>query len=434
MSRHFEQAEVLRSWAHVETVLARVEADLGLIPRATAESIANTARSDWVDVEAWEREHERVGHPLVAFINVFVRACGEPAERYFHWGATSQDIMDTALVLQLQKAGELMLRDLDRLIDGLSELATKHAATYMATRTNGQYALPGTLGLRFARWAAELARAEERLRCVHRRSHLGQFYGASGTLASLGEHGPAVQRGLAESLGLELPPVNWHASRDAMVELGTATGILAQSIRNVADGLFHMQRSEVAEIHEAHAEGQIGSSTMPHKRNPFATMKISATAQTALSAASDLLRMPAPDGDRDAGNLMFEGEALERCYISTHEALEGLIDLLPRLVVDVHQLERNLETAGSASSSESVMMRLANHVGRHKAHSIVHAAVTDSVAGNRALVDVLMEDARVSEHVDRIDLEHLLSTRNYAGRAEELTHHTIAHLKTGKVS
>src|SRR5206468_1660186 len=263
----FDERAMLQRWLDVEAALAAAQEELGLIPTGSAAAIARVAKVEALDLETVRRDLAVTAHPIVPIVRELARLAGE-AGRWVHWGATTQDIMDTGMVLQLRAAHTILRRDLVALVLALADLAESHRDTVMAGRTHAQQALPITFGFKVATWTAECVRQVERLDDAAPRLFVGELGGAVGTLAGFGPQGEAVQRKALERLGLGVPPIAWHASRDTIAEFVSLLALIGGTLARIANEVVQLQRSEIMELEEPFAHGKVGSSTMPHKRNP----------------------------------------------------------------------------------------------------------------------------------------------------------------------
>ncbi len=421
----FEDRALIERYVDVEVALARAQGRCGVIPPEAAELIAARASADALDLDELRRETEVVGYPILPLVRQLGRMCGE-AGRYVHWGATTQDIMDTAVVLQLRDALALIGSELADLRRILARLARRYRDTPMAGRTHLQQALPVTFGYKVAVWLAMFDRHAERLAQLGPRVLVGEFAGAAGTLASLGARGLDVQRALMEELGLGLPAATWHAARDGLAEATTFLGLLTGSLGKVAYDVMLMAATEIAEVQEPFVEGRGASSTMPQKRNPISSELILAASKAVRQHAGLMLDAMVQDFERATGPWHAEWIALPESFILTGGALHQAKFMLDGLVVDERRMLKNLEMTAGLIVAEAVMMGLAPHLGRTEAHDVVYAACrTVNERGGR-LADVLAAMPEVSSRLDRAAVERLTDPRNYLGMAPEMVDRVVA--------
>lgn len=413
-----DEALVAR-YVETEVALALAEARVGVIPDDAAKEIAAKADAAKMDLAVLKSETDIVGYPIIGIVHQMAKQCGE-AGRYVHWGATTQDIMDTATVLQLRAALDIIGADLDAVAGALENLASKHRDTVMAGRTHMQHALPVTFGYKAAVWLSSVRRDKARLAMLRDRLLVVQFSGAAGTLASLGDKGLEVQSALADELGLAVPDITWHAARDTIAEAGSALAILAGGLAKIATDVMLMMQTEVAEAFEPFVKGRGGSSTMPQKRNPISCEMILAIAKAVRSDAGLLLDAMAADHERATGPWHLEWIALPRVFIATAGALHQARFMLEGLIVDGARMRRNLDITGGLIVAEAAMMALAPHVGRGAAHDIVYDCCRDALSNGTTLLEQLEKRADVTQHLNKAALARVVDPAGYLGTARKM--------------
>jgi 3-carboxy-cis,cis-muconate cycloisomerase len=420
----FSDAERVQAILHFEAALARAEAAVGIIPEANARSISAKCRVESFNLGLIAQEAARAGNlaiPIVKHLTETVSQGDKDAARFVHWGATSQDAIDTGVVLQLRRALELFDQDLQRLTDTLIRLAEKHRATPMVARTWMQQALPTTFGFVVAGWLDGILRHRVRLEEIRPRVFALQFGGAVGTLAALGSNGPAVAKALAHELKLELPSVPWHTHRDRFAELATTFGLCMGTLGKIARDISLHTQTEVAELFEATGEGRGGSSTMPHKRNPVTCAAVLAAAQRVPGLVATLLGTMVQEEERGLGGWHAEWETLPQLVCVVGGALHHLADMLPDLEVDTARMRQNMEITRGLIFAEAVSMALGDRMGKMPAHILVEAACKKALTEKRHLKDVLLQEPGWHGHLTPADLESLFEVRNYLGSADEFT-------------
>jgi len=413
----FSDVILVERWLEVEAALALAEAAVGLIPADAAEAIAAACRLEHVDLEALRAGTELVGYPILPLVRQIARAAGEPAGGYVHWGATTQDVMDTATALQVRAARRLIEADLAQVLARLERLAAAHRDTVMAGRTHGQQALPITLGYKLAVYVAELRRHQERLAAVAPRAEFVEFAGAAGTLASVGAAGLEVQRRLAEALGLAVPPIAWHTSRDGLAEFVAVLGLLGATLAKLAQEVALLQRSEIGELEEGYQPGRGGSSTMPQKRNPITSEAILGASRQLRQLVPAMLDAMLHDNERATGPWHTEWLALPEAAILAHGIVTKSRELLDGLVIRPERMRANLALSGGLINSEAVMMALAPRLGRGRAHDRVQAACLRAIEQGRPLRDELLADPAIAQHLSPDDMDRLLAPESYVGLA-----------------
>lgn len=408
-----------RTWVQrmldVEAALARAQARLGIVPQAAARAITRAARAENLSLDALGAGTRVTGYPVVALTRALAKEAGKEAGGFVHWGATTQDILDTALVLQLRDGLGLVRRDVVRLLRALVARAEAHKSDVMAGRTHLQHALPVTFGFKCAVWATPLVDDLDRLDAMAMRALKVQFAGAVGTLASLGSQGRAVTEALARELKLGIPDAPWHAVRDTMAEAAGALGIVCGNLGKFATDIMLLMQTEVAEVSEPHQPGRGGSSTMPQKRNPIASEYVLAAARGVHALAPLLLASMAQDHERATGPWQAEQLALPQIFVLTAGALAHAVQIAEGMTVDAERMRRNLDATGGLIMAESIMMALAPKLGRGEAHDLVEHACARAIEQRRRLVDVLREEKALAGKVDETTLARIADPSSYVG-------------------
>jgi len=414
-----------------EAALARAEAATGVIPASAADIIAKSCRAESFDLAALAEAATRSGNlaiPLVKALTADVAKADADAARYVHWGATSQDVIDTACMLGLRAAIDALLSDIDRAIAGFAKLATQHRDTAMVARTWLQHALPMPFGLKLAEYAAALHRSRARLLRLRGEALALQFGGAAGTLAALGDKGLRVAERLAQELKLPLPAAPWHTHRDRIAEAAAVFAILAGTCGKIARDIQLMMQTDVAEAFEPAGEGRGGSSTMPHKRNPVAAATALAAATMAPGLAATIFASLVQDHERSAGPWHAEWPTLPMLQLVTSGALAATVDIAEGLEVDVARMRVNLDATHGLVMAEAVTMALAEKIGKSEAHHLVEAASKKAVADKKNLRDVLAKDPAVTAHLSVERIAELFEPMAYQGVSQALIDRLLASL------
>ena len=415
----------VRALVEVETALARVEGGLGVIPSSAAEQISNRAQWKKIDIAALAKGAIRSGFPTIALVQELRKAVGGEAAPYVHWGATTQDIMDTACVLQLRAAIKLYKKRLLELARHLSELSNRHRVTVLAARTHGQQALPVSFGLKVAGWLAPLLRHAQRLDEISPRLLVVQFGGAAGTLAALGDKGLAVMQGLAEELGLSVPVMPWHAQRDNLVEFAGWLSLLTGSLGKMGQDIILLAQTEVGEVSESAEEGRGGSSTMPQKSNPITSEMIVAAARTNASLLSALHQAQIQEHERATHGWQVEWLTLPQMIVLTGGALAHALYLAKNLQVDQAKMRQNIAKAEDVILAEAAVFALAKTMPRSKADELVKKACAVAAAEGKPLIEVVRNLAAGIIADDAIDWQTLAAPENYLGETERIIDRVI---------
>lgn len=425
MAAVFSDRSRLQKWLDVEAALARAQAELGLIPSWAAEEIAGKARIELLDLAAVARETAQVQHFLVPVLRAFEGICGAGAGEYLHLGATTQDIVDTGMMLQVREAWTLLRRDLGAIRASLAERARRHRATPMAGRTHGQQALPITLGYKLAVWVDEIDRQLERLAEAEPRVLVGNLTGAVGTLSAFGPRGLEVQSLTLTRLGLAVPRICWHSSRDRIVEIACLLTQVAGTLGKIANEIRLLQQTEVDELREPFHPGKVGSSTMPHKQNPSTCELVVALARLVRGTLVPLTDALFQEHERDAACWRVEWAALPEAWVYTGAVVHHMRGVIDGLGVREERMARNLDLLGGLLLSERVMLALGQRIGKQTAHGVVYEIAMSAERRGVAFRAALLADARVAPYLDRAALEALLDPRGYLGLAPVLVDRVV---------
>jgi 3-carboxy-cis,cis-muconate cycloisomerase len=401
-----------------EAALARAEARTGAIPAAAAVATEKNCRAEHIDFPKLAHAAALAGNlaiPLVKQLTALVAEDDKESARFVHWGATSQDVIDTGFILQLRDALDLIYADLDRLSRISAELTAQFRATPLAGRTWMQQALPTTFGFKTAGWLDALTRHRNRLSELRRRIQVLQFGGAVGTLAALGGKGLDVARAVADELHLELPDIPWHSHRDRIAEVATTMGLLSGTLGKIARDISLHAQTEVAELSEPAAAGRGGSSTMPHKRNPVTSAVVLSAATRVPALVSTILSAMVQEDERGLGGWHVEWETLPEIIVLAGGALHHLAETLPGLAIHSEKMRENLELTKGLIFAEAVAMALGSKIGRLKAHELVEAACRRAAAAQKDLREILAQDPAIAGQLSSADLDQLFDPQRYLG-------------------
>ncbi|HKN11561.1 MAG TPA: 3-carboxy-cis,cis-muconate cycloisomerase [Candidatus Binatus sp.] len=424
----FSDQAHLQFMLDVEAALARAESKLGLVPAPAADAIGRAARVENLRLDYIAESTRRVGYPVVALVKELGRIAGDEAARYVHLGATTQDILDTALVLQLRRAFAIVRRDLVALARVLADRAARFRDTPIAGRTHLQHAVPTTFGLKCAGWASPLVTHVERLDQATPRILVVQLGGAAGTLAALGANGPAVVEALARELALGVPDLPCHAQRDPFAETAALLGLICGSLSKFALDVSLMMQTEVGEVSEPHDDGRGGSSTMPQKRNPIASEYILAATRAVHALVQVMLGSMTADHERATGPLQSESLALPQCVALTAGALIHARSIAEGMTVDTERMRRNLDLTGGLIMAEAVATALVAPLGRAAAEAAVARACDRSIAEGVPLAAILRIEPELRPHLTDAEIDRLTNPSLYLGSAGAFVDQLVARV------
>jgi 3-carboxy-cis,cis-muconate cycloisomerase len=425
----FSNRATLQAMLDFEAALARAEARAGFIPASAAPAIEAKCRAELYDMTVLARAAASAGNlaiPLVKQLTLLVAKKEKDAARYVHWGATSQDVIDTGRVLQLRQALVLISSELDLLAAVLGELAHKNRATLIVARTWMQQALPTTFGLKAAGWLDAIDRHRTRLAETQDRCLMLQFGGAVGTMAALGDRGLDVATNLAKELQLPLPELPWHSQRDRMAEIATTLGLFCGTLGKIARDISLHTQTEVGEVFEPSADGRGSSSTMPHKRNPVTSAVVLSAAARVPPLVSTMLAAMIQEQERGLGGWHAEWETLPDIVRLTAGALHHLTTTVSELELDPERMRQNLDVTHGLIFAEAVAMALADKMPRTEAHEIVQLACKRAQTTRRDLRSVLAQDTIVKANLSDAELDRLFTPANYLGVADQFIDRVLA--------
>jgi 3-carboxy-cis,cis-muconate cycloisomerase len=417
MRRVFSDENRIQKYLDFEAALARAQGRLGIIPKEAMEEIVKHCNVAEIDFAKLKTQTERIGYPVLPVVQQLVALCRDGLGEWCHWGATTQDITDSATVMQIREGLTLVEADLDAISDALAALARKYRDTPMAGRSNLQQAVPITFGYKMATLLAAFERHKQRLKELRTRVLVGEFGGAAGTLSSLGGRGLETQAELMKELKLAQPAIAWHTVRDIIAEVGCFLGLVTGTCGKIAFDVKLMMQTEVEELYEPFHEGRGSSSTMPQKRNPISSVYITALTSVVRQQTAALLDAMVEDHERATGPWEIEWIVLPEIFSLSAGALAQTLFVLQGLQVDEKKMRSNLDITKGLIVSEAVMMGLGPYLGRQYAHDLVYDICRKVVATGRPLVDLLAESEEITKHLDRAALAKLCDPANYLGEA-----------------
>lgn len=401
-----------------EVALAQAQAEAGVIPVAAAQAIASLASADQIDLASLKQATERTGYPVAPFVRQLTAACGE-AGNWLHWGATTQDLLLSTRACQINEALEGVAHRVIAIVRRLADLAERHRDVAMAGRGFGGHALPISFGLKCANWLGAFVRHAQRLDEVRSRPIAGEFGGAMGTLASLGDHGLAVQEALMRRLRLPVPISTASSARDAVAEVLNTLALITSSAGKLAQDVAQLTWTEIGELAEPPSGGKDASSTLPHKVNPIYCWQAMAAAEQVRQCAHTMLGAMRQEQER-SGHGFVEARVVPEAFIETEVCLERLQKVLEGLRVDRDRMRHNLDATAGLLMAERVQMVLAESLGRLQAHDLVHALCQEALRQRRPLAEVLAQDPSVQAHMSLAEIEALLDPASYLGANDAL--------------
>ena len=417
----FAQDSRWQAWLDVEVALARAEADLDMIPRAAAQAIAGVARLELLDRARIDEALARTGHPLVPVVWELARVCPGDAGNYVHWGATTQNIVDTGEMLLMRRANAIYLDLLADVLDALSGQAQRTRAMPAAGRTHGQHAVPITFGFKVAAWIDELVRAAGRLQAAPGDGlFVAMAGGAAGTFASFGEQGFAVQQRLAAHL--DLPPMSLpsRAIQDRFADYACRLALLAATCGRIGGELYTLMKQEFAEAREPVPEGTVGSSTMPQKRNPILAQDLLAGAAEVRALLPLALEAMQVEHEANRANTQMMRRAVHGICEAVGDMLARLLVIARGMHVDAARMRANLDLSGGLILAEVLMLELGRRIGRQQAHEVIYEVTQAAMASGGDFAALLAADAGVTAHLDAAAIERLLDPAAYTGLCREM--------------
>lgn len=415
-----------QSWLDVEAALAQAQAELGMVPNDAALAITAAAHLDLLDRKRIDEATQRTSHPIVPLVWELARVAGDDAGRWVHWGATTQNIVQTGDLLTLRQAHHVFQNLISDILVAMSDLAERSADMAMAARTHGQHAVPTTFGYKVAVWIDEFTRHTERLRALENRTFAVLLGGAAGTFASMGSQGPAVLAGVAQRLALQPMATPARSAGDHIAEYISLLGLIGSTSGKIAREIYTLMKTEYGEVEEPMPAGTVGSSTMPQKRNPQLCQDIiarSASLRSIVSLAFEAMQME-HEADRSMGLMM--QEATETACVAAGDVLSRLVVVISGLRLFPDRMLSNLGLSNGLIMGEAMMMSLGERLGRQTAHDIVYQAAQASAVNGRSFTAQLIADPRVSDHLAKDVIEGILDPAGYTGLSADMAREAAA--------
>lgn len=422
----FNDHNRVQKWLDFEAAFAIEQGELGIIPKAAAADIAANAKISKIDIDAVAVEIRRIKHPLVPAVKAVQKLCQGDHGEYIHFGPTTQDVLDTAVMLQIKEAHAIYLRDMKAIGRALVKLCQAHRDTPMVGRSHGVQALPITFGHKAAIWLSEMGRHYERMRQLESRVFVGGMVGAVGTQASFGPRAKELEIRVMKRLGLGVADINWQPARDRFAEYVNVLGLISSTLAKIANEIIILEHTEIGELYEPFSAGKVGSSTMPHKRNPSSCEAVVGASRALRYNVPYMLESMVIEHERDGSAWRGEWKAVPESCLIMGGMLAIMKYVLDDLHVDAEKMRRNLDCLGGFLLSERVMFVLSDKVGKQTAHDLVYEISMHGIENNISFEDALMQNAQVRAALSAEELKAALDPTTYVGRAPEIVDEVVA--------
>jgi len=422
----FNDHNRVQKWLDFEAAFAIEQGELGIIPKAAAADIAANAKISKIDIDAVAVEIRRIKHPLVPAVKAVQKLCQGDHGEYIHFGPTTQDVLDTAVMLQIKEAHAIYLRDMKAIGNALVKLCEAHRDTPMVGRSHGVQALPITFGHKAAIWLSEMGRHYERMRQLESRVFVGGMVGAVGTQASFGPKAKELEIRVMKRLGLGVADINWQPARDRFAEYVNLLGLISSTLAKIANEIIILEHTEIGELYEPFSAGKVGSSTMPHKRNPSSCEAVVGASRALRYNVPYMLESMLIEHERDGSAWRGEWKAIPESCLIMGGMLAIMKYVLSDLHVDAEKMRRNLDCLGGFLLSERVMFVLSDKVGKQTAHDLVYEISMHGIENNISFEAALMQNAQVRAALSAEELKAALDPTTYVGRAPEIVDEVVA--------
>lgn len=426
MRNIFNEKAKLQRWLDVEAALARAEASLGIIPEEAANEISAKAKIELIDMEFWQKEFKRTIHAIMSTVHSLQQICKGNAGEYIHWGPTSQDIVDSANQVAYKAAHREIYNSLREIESILLDIAEKESNTVMAGRTHGQHALPITYGFKVAVWIREIRRHIERLVEIRKRLFVGQLCGGVGTYSILGELGPKVETQALKDLGLEAPDICWQAAPDRVAEFACLMAMIGATMGKIANEIYTLQRTEIREVYEPQPEGRVGSSTMPHKRNPFMCEYCISLAKRLRYYAPLIIEAMLVEHERGDGGWYVHRDNMGEMCITLGDLLTRMTYVIKGIEVNPDKMKENLDLLKGRMLSEAVMAEMGKIVGRQTAHELLYQALIDVEKKDLTLKEVMKGNPTIAKYFSDDQIDKLMNPEMYIGLSSKITKQIVS--------
>lgn len=424
----FDESTMLQRWLDFEAALAKAQGAHGVIPGKAALEIAAKARLQHIDLDSVREGYGKSRNSVVPLLAGLRRACNAPHGEYVHYGATTQDVIDTGEILALRDTLSLLYRDLRALEKICLQLGIKHRSTPMAARSHGQQALPTTFGMKVAIWTTEIRRHINRIRHLKTIINSGQLSGAVGTFAALGPKGIKIAKETMENLGLQHSPLSWHTSRDNIAELASCFSIMAMTLAKIANEIFQLQKTEIGELLEPSIAGALASSTMPHKQNPVICQRVVALSKHIRGLAGTIMESVAHEHERDPRSLWAEWLAIPQLCIYSGNILHSMVNVLSGITVREDRMLENLYRQKHLITTEWLLFQLSSTLGKSKSLNKLHKLSELAASTGINLKEAVLNDEEIGSLFTEDDLAPLDHPEQYTGQAVQIVDQTLAEI------
>lgn len=432
MREIFDDKTIMQNWLDLEAALAQTQAEMGIIPKEAAEEIARKARVENLDIAEIEQGINNIGHSLVPTLRCFQRVCDNNYGEYVHLGATTQDVLDTGFMMSIKKGFEVIYNDLRDVEQAILDLIDRYADTIMAGRTHGQQAIPITFGYKTAVWGSEVRRNIERMKDCRKRCFVGQLSGAVGTMAGFGDRAVEVSDRSIKKIGLDIPDIAWHASRDRIAEIVSVLAMVSATLGKIGKEVCNLQKTEVSELAEGFVKGAVGSSTMPHKRNPTIPEALHNLGRLVKASMEATYESMFSEHERDGALWKVEWKTANEVVIMTGAAVAKAKKLLSNLTVNEERMRKNLDVLKGLMMSEPLMLLLGGKVGKQTAHEIIYEISMEAFEQEASFLEKLLENKIVRDNVSREELEKVLDPAGYTGQSTYFARKVAADIKAAR--
>lgn len=432
MREIFDDTSFIQNVLDFEAALARTQAEMGIIPKEAAEEIQKKAKVENLNIARIEEGVRKVGHSLVPILKEFQGVCDNNYGEYVHMGATTQDIIDTAFMLSIKRGFDVIYDDMVETEGTMLDLIGKYRDTIMPGRSHTQQALPITFGYKVAVWASEVRRNIERMEDCRKRCFVGELSGAVGTMAGFGPDGLTVSDRTIERIGLDVPDVAWHVSRDRISEICMTLALVAYTNGKIGNELAKLQMTEISEAFEGFVPGSVGSSTMPHKRNPNKLESLQMLARLVKGNMETTMESMFCEHERDGALWKIEWKSAPEVVILTGTSANNIKNVMANLKVDAKKMRSDLDVLRGLMQSEGIMLELGKHVGKQTAHGIVYQICMDTFEQHADFCEMLLKNETVAQHMTREEIQKILDPEGYTGLSGEICDRVVASIKAAR--